>query len=94
MQYYLMLATFLMVFRSWLLFRLLSSNTSAMFEPASGIPMLFLYLVPLFFPLYIMYGVRRYDPGRENHEFDPTLGDFFLCVCIGLVGTNSQILIP
>ena len=23
---------------------------------------------------------RWYEPGRENHEFDPRLGNFFLCV--------------
>ena len=23
-------------------------------------------------------GDRGYEPGRENHEFDPSLGNFFL----------------
>ena len=26
--------------------------------------------------------VRGYEPGREDHEFNPRLGSFFLSVCI------------
>ena len=25
--------------------------------------------------------VRWYEPGREDNEFDPKLGNFFLCIC-------------
>ena len=28
--------------------------------------------------------VRRYGSGKVNHEFDPRLGSFFLCVFIAL----------
>ena len=39
--------------------------------------------------------VRWYEPGRENHEFDPRLGNFLLCVLTfqSLCGGDHTILI-
>ena len=34
--------------------------------------------------------VRQYEPGRENHEFDPRLGNFILCVCRNFGGNNIR----
>ena len=38
--------------------------------------------------------VRRYETGKENHEFDPRLGNFFPCVTDLVDRLQQPVLVP